>query len=340
MAPLNEHEQRSALPDSSAPLPVPVSLLDNSQQQHQRNHLGNHNPRPHKHVKTDIVHEHQRHPRSNSLPWGLPLIPPSSPPGSGLRHPASPHKDKYPSVPFLPPGSHGLDPIHYPPSHNQNEFQKAMDEAVKQERQRRMEREAEEKDLSADELRCILREERLRMSKMASDNARLKVVAVQCTMESEVMEEGRINTLMRRLENLQFEKGRIINELEREEEMVSMLCCKTMIIDFGCYYWLNANDIYCCCFTQVTNTLQKKLQEVRREKAILEGIISQEQLDHAQLETKLADIHQVAELDPMKARETKPVMPLMVAVPESTTESEEDDDVEDLEREDHMEEEP
>jgi hypothetical protein len=35
-----------------------------------------------------------------------------------------------------------------------------------------------------------------------------------------VLEEGRVNNLMRRLDVLQQEKGRIIVELEREEEMV------------------------------------------------------------------------------------------------------------------------
>jgi hypothetical protein len=97
--------------------------------------------------------------------------------------------------------------------------------------------------------------------------------------------------------------------------------------------------VYTFLFFQVTNTLQKKLNEVRREKAILEGIIAQEQLHHSQLETKLADIHQVGELSPI-AHDPKPRMPCMVALPESATESEEDDGDEDLEREDHMEEEP
>lgn len=50
---------------------------------------------------------------------------------------------------------------------------------------------------------------------------------------------------MRRLDGLQKEKGRIIVELEREEEML-------------------------------TNTLQKKLAVVRREKALLEKQIERE----------------------------------------------------------------
>jgi len=63
--------------------------------------------------------------------------------------------------------------------------------------------------------------------------------------EAEIREEGRINNLMRRLDGLQKEKGRIIIELEREEEML-------------------------------TNTLQKKLTVVRREKAVLEKQIERD----------------------------------------------------------------
>jgi len=58
-------------------------------------------------------------------------------------------------------------------------------------------------------------------------------------------EEGRINSLMRRLDGLKKEKGQIIVELEREEEML-------------------------------TNTLQKKLMEVRMEKAQLEKQVERE----------------------------------------------------------------
>ena len=50
----------------------------------------------------------------------------------------------------------------------------------------------------------------------------MKSTAVASQAEAEVFEEGRINCLMRRLDSLQKEKGRIIVELEREEEMV---CC-------------------------------------------------------------------------------------------------------------------
>ena len=105
-----------------------------------------------------------------------------------------------------------------PPRHS--EAQKAMEAAIQAERTRAKAMEEEEANLGTDELRAVLKRERSRMSRMAADLARLKQVAVQCQAEAEIHEEGRINGLMRRLESLQIEKGRIINELEREEEMV------------------------------------------------------------------------------------------------------------------------
>jgi hypothetical protein len=82
---------------------------------------------------------------------------------------------------------------------------------------------------------------------------------------------------------------------------------------------------------QLTNTLQKKLNQVRREKAQLEKIIEQEQLNHSHLENKLTDIRQGAPEEPK--------LPAMDALDEEEEEGD-DEDEEDLEREDHMEEEP
>jgi hypothetical protein len=84
------------------------------------------------------------------------------------------------------------------------------------------------------------------------------------------------------------------------------------------------------CLLQLTNTLQKKLNQVRREKAQLEKIIEQEQLHHSHLEIKLTDIRQ-------GAPEAEPKPLAMDALDE---EDEGGEDEEDLEREDHMEEEP
>lgn len=125
-----------------------------------------------------------------------------------------------------------------------------MEHAVAAERRRAKEMEAKEADLSADELRQILKEERHRMAGFARTIADLRSTAVECQSQAEIHEEGRINSLLGRLETMQVEKGRIVNELEREEEML-------------------------------TNTLQKKLDQVKREKAQLEKLMEQEHLSHS-----------------------------------------------------------
>lgn len=98
----------------------------------------------------------------------------------------------------------------------------AMEAAVHSERMRTKEKEKEEVNMTADELRIVLKRERTRMSKIQADLAAMRAAAVQSQAEAEVHEEGRINNLMRRVECLQKEKGRIIVELEREEEMVRL----------------------------------------------------------------------------------------------------------------------
>jgi hypothetical protein len=134
-----------------------------------------------------------------------------------------------------------------------------MEHAVAEERKRAKQMEEQEKDLSADELRKILKQERHRMSNFARTIAELRSTAVQCQSEAEIHEEGRINSLLGRLERMQMEKGRIINELEREEEMI-------------------------------TNTLQKKLDQVKKEKSELEKLIEREQLSHSDLHAQLSDV--------------------------------------------------
>lgn len=101
------------------------------------------------------------------------------------------------------------------------ESQRAMEAAVQKERERTKEMEKQEADLNADEIRTVLKRERHRMARMAADLASMRSMAVQSVAAAEVSEESRINNLMRRLDTLQAEKGRIIVELEREEEMVS-----------------------------------------------------------------------------------------------------------------------
>jgi hypothetical protein len=102
-----------------------------------------------------------------------------------------------------------------------SQVQKAMEGAIVIERRRTKEMEAQEVDMTADQLREVLKRERHRMSQLSAELAKHKTLTVQSQLEAEVLEEGRINLLMRRLEELQLEKGRIINELEQEEEMVS-----------------------------------------------------------------------------------------------------------------------
>ena len=102
-----------------------------------------------------------------------------------------------------------------------SEKRRVMEAAVMAERTRAKKMEQEEASMTADELRSALKAERRRMAKIVGDHAMLRASAVELQREAEVYEEGRVNGLMRRLDTLQQEKGRIIFELEREEEMVS-----------------------------------------------------------------------------------------------------------------------
>lgn len=100
--------------------------------------------------------------------------------------------------------------------------QKAVDDALSSERSRikELEKKENESDLSVEDIKLILKRERSRMTKIVGELAALKSMSVASQAEAEVCEEGRINGLMRRMDSLQKEKGRIIVELEREEEMV------------------------------------------------------------------------------------------------------------------------
>ena len=71
----------------------------------------------------------------------------------------------------------------------------AMESTLQRERQRRVEKEAKEKSMTADELRAVLKDERVRMSRIAAELASLKSNAVQSQLDAEVHEEGRINCL-------------------------------------------------------------------------------------------------------------------------------------------------
>ena len=106
--------------------------------------------------------------------------------------------------------------------HLSQQNQKAVDDALSSERSRikELEKKESESDLSVEDLKLILKRERSRMTKIVGELTALKSMSVASQAEAEVCEEGRINGLMRRMDSLQKEKGRIIVELEREEEMV------------------------------------------------------------------------------------------------------------------------
>jgi len=123
------------------------------------------------------------------------------------------------SIPFLPNMSCPTSiPPHYVDTHDP-----AVEHAVEAERSRIRERENEEMNMDIDQLKQALKRERSHSCRLVAELATLKSVSVKSQAEAEAYEEGRINCLMRRLECLQREKGRIIVELEREEEMVRLL---------------------------------------------------------------------------------------------------------------------
>jgi hypothetical protein len=165
--------------------------------------------------------------RSNSLGSASSPIPP----GCGGYGPTAPVMSPYTARTFMPVSpltsnhSNLNNPalVHLPslPPPEPSEIQKAMEAASAKERARAKSCEEEEVGMSSEELHAILKRERHRAARMAADLAALRASAVQSQFEAEVLEEGRINGLMRRLDVLQQEKGRIIVELEREEEMVS-----------------------------------------------------------------------------------------------------------------------
>ena len=117
-------------------------------------------------------------------------------------------------------------------THDHAEQRKAMETAASAERQRAKELELQEADWTADELRVVLKRERQRMGRIAGDLAAMRTVAGHSQLEAEVMEEGRVNALMRQMDHdhhhpnniLQEEKGRVIaSELGTEEEMVRLV---------------------------------------------------------------------------------------------------------------------
>lgn len=164
--------------------------------------------------------------RSHSFGQQQISLTPSSSGGWGF-FPSSPYAVR--SVPASPVGARATSrnlsapcaprlPVFPPPEHSDQ--RKAMEAVATAERQRAKEMEAKEENLSAEELRAILKRERHRMGRIAGELASVRYLTGHYQLEAEMCEEGRINCLMRRMDLLQQEKGRIIVELEREEEMV------------------------------------------------------------------------------------------------------------------------
>lgn len=141
----------------------------------------------------------------------LPSLNPTTPPGTPITEGVPLHSIPGCGVLPLPPGT---------PSQRASQ-KKAVDHALEAERSRIKDLEAKEKDMGADALRIQLKRERQHSTRLACDLAALWSSAVQSQANSEIEDESRMNALMRRLEKVQREKGKIIVELEREEEMVS-----------------------------------------------------------------------------------------------------------------------
>lgn len=168
-------------------------------------------PITHPRLRSSSFGQHHQHPLSY-------LPQPSSPyaPRSVPVSPVSAAKQSLITMPLRMP--------FLPAEHT--EQRKAMEAAVTEERKRAKEMELQEASMTADELRAVLKRERHRMGRIAADLAVLKCNTVHAQLEAEMAEEGHINTLLRRMDELQQEKGRIIVELEREEEMVCHVCGK------------------------------------------------------------------------------------------------------------------
>jgi len=155
-------------------------------------------------------------PTSVLSPFGGPLSPLGGPKSLRASLPSE--------LPFAPSLNNSPKPV------------SVMEQAMQRERKRRLEKEAGEKELGVDQLRAILRDERNRMSRMAADLAALQSAAVASHVQAEVHEEGRINSLMRRLKSLQHQKGRIMVELEKEEEMVKQETVLSVVFEYELTY--------------------------------------------------------------------------------------------------------
>jgi hypothetical protein len=157
----------------------------------------------------------QGHTRGASLgsyyknsPFLVPQCPLSAPPSLAFHH----HAKILPAFPTVNLG--------HPHPPRISVIQKAMEGAIVKERRREKELETQEESMTAEELRVRLRAERHRMAKLAAELAKHKMITVHSELEAEMVEEGRVNGLIRRLEEIQIEKGQMFHEPEGDEAMV------------------------------------------------------------------------------------------------------------------------
>mmetsp|Transcript_27619 Transcript_27619/g.64032 ORF Transcript_27619/g.64032 Transcript_27619/m.64032 type:complete len:219 (+) Transcript_27619:731-1387(+) len=146
LPPSPSHNNRPILPGSPGPRRVPGSPVPNSSSYP---HHHNMSPLPPFPPAPSPVHNHHHHVRKMS------------------------HPDEYDDN----------DDDDLPPEPSAQ--QKAMEEASTAERLRARELERQEADLTADQLRAVLKQERRRTAKLAADLAALKITAVQLQAQAE-----------------------------------------------------------------------------------------------------------------------------------------------------------
>jgi hypothetical protein len=224
-------------PRKTFPMQIPTAFTEQQQQQHKQMNMHMQSP-PYPRFPTTSNSYRER---SQSL---------STPPPS-LILPTSIPLTASPVMPFLPTLSMPSDSISMSPGRGSKHWpidpdniipptttsfaqknQKAVNNAIAAEKARvkEMERKENEADLSISDLKLILKRERSRSTKIIGELTLMKSISVASQAEAEVCEEGRINGLMRRVDCLQKEKGRIILELEREEEMVRIVFLLELVL--------------------------------------------------------------------------------------------------------------
>lgn len=113
------------------------------------------------------------------------------------------------------------------------EQRNSIEMASSKERQRIKECEFNEMNINnIDELKHILKKERYRTMNLILELNTLKCISTSNQLQAEVLEENRINTLMKHINTFQHDKEHIIIELEREEEMVRFIENTFSYIDF------------------------------------------------------------------------------------------------------------